>query len=57
MAFDKRDEIIAIDDENGLFHVDCYGGNLNEIEERNVVSKKDIDDEDWRFCDKCKKLI
>ena len=57
MARYEKDEVIAIDDENGIFHVDCYGGNLTEIEERNIVSENDIDDEDWQFCDKCGKMI
>jgi hypothetical protein len=57
MARYKRDEVIALDAENGIFHVDCYDGNLNEIEERHVVSENDIDDEDWKFCDKCGKQI
>ena len=57
MARYKRDEVIAIDDENGIFHVKCYDGNLTEIEERNIVAENDIDDEDWQFCDKCGKLI
>ena len=53
MARYKRDEVIAIDDENGIFHVDCYEGDLNVIEERNIVTENDMDDEDWQFCDKC----
>ena len=53
----KIDEVIAIDDENGIFHVECYDGNLNEIEERNIVTENDIDDENWQFCDKCGKPI
>ena len=33
MARYKKDEVIAIDHENVIFHVECYDGNLTEIED------------------------
>ena len=56
MSHYKRDEVIAIND-NGLFHVHCYDGNLNNLEERHIVTENDIDEEDFDFCDKCEKQI
>ena len=56
MAYYKKEEVIGIR-HNGFFHVACYEGNLDDIEEQNTLTENDFDEEDFLFCDKCAKPI
>lgn len=53
MTHYKKDEVLAIDIECGIFCVECYDGNMNNIKGNNIVTENDFNDEDWYFCDKC----
>jgi hypothetical protein len=57
MSHLKRNEVVAIENQSGHYHVDCYDGNLDEIEFNNVLTENDMNDEDWYFCNICNKRI
>ena len=52
----KRDDVIGIND-NEYFHVECYDGNHNDLTLHQILTKNNIDEEDWYFCLKCEKKI
>ena len=57
MTHYKRDEVVAIEDEVGLYHVECFEDNLHEISANNVITKNDMNDEDYYFCNSCEKRL
>ena len=57
MSYYKKDDVVAIENELGHYHVDCYDGNLNDVVLDNIVTENDLNDEDWYFCNKCNKRI
>ena len=57
MTHFKRDEVVAVENESGHYHVDCYHGNLNDVELENIVTENDMNNENWYFCDICNKQI
>jgi hypothetical protein len=57
MSYFKEDEIVAIEDEFEIFHVNCYDGNVSELKVDNIVTENNLIDGDWYFCDSCGKLI
>ena len=57
MGYYHQEEVIAICDDNHLFHLECYDGNMDEIEEDQVITKNRLDEEILYFCDKCEKRV
>ena len=57
MPYFESDEVVAIVNDEGMFHIECYEGNLHELNVDNIITENHLEDDDWYFCDKCRIII